>query len=189
VRVTTEFTRLLKLPSATVTAVKVADGEVVIGIRSRTRKLTCPCGYQTRAAYDKSRRRWRHLDLATSKTWLVADIRRLNCPTCGVRTEQVPWARPRARHTQAFEDQTVWLAKRADKTPVATLMRCSWAAVSASTVISDVLGASQLTPLAQGRGVRIATDHQRKALAIRDKGCVIPGCDIEASRTEVQPQG
>jgi len=56
---------------------------------------------------------------------------------------------------------------------------------SDGTVISDVLGASQLTPLAQGRGVRIATDHQRKALAIRDKGCVIPGCDIEATRTQV----
>jgi len=31
----------------------------------------------------------------------------------------------------------------------------------------------------------MATDHQRKALAIRDKGCVMPGCDIEATRTEV----
>nr|WP_240947721.1 transposase family protein [Planosporangium mesophilum] len=46
-----------------------------------------------------------------------------------VRTEQVPWARPGARHTRDFEDVAGWLAQRMGKTSVAKLLRCTWEAV------------------------------------------------------------
>ena len=83
------------------------------------------------AVYDRRRRRWRHLDLGRCRLWLVYEIRRRECPDCGVRTEELPWARPGARHTRDFEDMVLWLAQRTDRTSVATLMRCGWETVTA----------------------------------------------------------
>ncbi len=40
-------------------------------------------------------------------------------------------------------------------------------------------------PLAVGRSSRTATPAQRKALTIRDKGCIIPGCPIPADACQV----
>ena len=74
-------------------------------MRRRRTKLVCPCGWKTRAVDDRHVRRWRHLDLAGSKLWLEAEIRRLRCRRCDrVRTEVVPWARPGARHTRDLHD-------------------------------------------------------------------------------------
>lgn len=129
-RVTTVFNRVLNLPGASVASVSFTDVGIVIGLRRRRRRLRCPCGRVARARYDTSRRRWRHLDLAACRLWLEAEVHRLDCRGCGrVRTEQVPWARPGARHSADFEDVVAWLAQRMDKTSVARLLRCSWEAV------------------------------------------------------------
>jgi transposase len=132
VRVCTAFNRILSLPGAAVASVEFTDEGIVIGLRrSRRRKLLCPCGVKTWARYDGSRRRWRHLDFGACRVFVESDLYRVDCRGCGrVRTEQVPWARPNARHTRDFEDVVGWLAQRADKTTVATLLRCSWEAVS-----------------------------------------------------------
>jgi len=115
-----------------VAGVEFTPSGVVVTLRRRSRKLRCPaCGHATRAAYDRSVRRWRHLDLGASRLDLQAEIRRLRCPRCcRVITEEVPWARPGARHTREFEDVVAWLAQRADKTTIAKLLRCSWEAVA-----------------------------------------------------------
>ena len=131
-RVSTAFNRILQLPGASVVSVGFAPEGVVVGIHCRGRRLCCPCGAWSRARYDTSRRRWRHLDMAGTKVWLEADIARVDCRACGrVRTQVVSWARPNARHSRDFEDVVAWLAQRSDMTTVAALMRCSWAAVSA----------------------------------------------------------
>ena len=130
-RVSTAFNRLLQIPGATVTDVVIGHRDVEVTLRPRARLLRCPCGMRSRAAYDRRRRRWRHLDLGRCRLWLVYEIRRLDCPDCGVRTEELPWARPGARHTRDFEDMVLWLAQRTDRTSVATLMRCSWESVTA----------------------------------------------------------
>jgi transposase len=102
----------------------------VVAVRRVGRRLRCPSGHTTTARYDTSRRYWRHLDFGTRQVWLQADVHRIDCAGCGrVRTAQVPWARPAARHSHEFEDQVAWLAQRMDKTSVARLMRCSWEAV------------------------------------------------------------
>jgi transposase len=130
VRVTTAFNRVLELPGADVVSVEIGDREIVVGLKMRARRLRCPCGYTTSARYDsRGRRRWRHVDAANRMLWLEAEIRRIDCPSCGVRTEEVPWARPRARHTRDFEAVVGWLTQRADKTTVAMLMRASWEAI------------------------------------------------------------
>jgi transposase len=130
VRVTTAFNRLLRLDGASVAAVEIGDDGVVVDLRRhRRRRVECPCGYTSRAFYDRTTRRWRHLDMAGTQLWLRAEIRRLVCPTCGVRTERVAWARPGSRFTIDFEDLVAWLAQRSAKSTVAELMRCSWESV------------------------------------------------------------
>lgn len=139
-RVTTAFNRVLNLPGASVESVSFTADGIEIGLRRRGRRWRCPCGRISSARYDGSRRRWRHLDFGACKVWLVADVHRVDCRGCGrVRTEQVPWARPKARHSRDFEDLTAWLAQRMDKSSVARMLRCSWEAVDAivGRVVAD----------------------------------------------------
>ena len=134
-RATTAFNRMLAIPGAGVTSVAFTPAGVVVGIRRRARRLTCPCGWSTGAAYDRSTRRWRHLDLGSSRLLLEAEIRRLDCRRCGrVRTEAVPWARPGSRLTADLENLVAWLAQRLDKTNVSRLLRVAWETVAAVVV-------------------------------------------------------
>jgi transposase len=146
VRVTTAFNRLLRLDGASVAAVEIGDDGVVVDLRRhRRRRVECPCGYTSRAFYDRTTRRWRHLDMAGTQLWLRAEIRRLVCPTCGVRTERVAWARPGSRFTIDFEDLVAWLAQRSAKSTVAELMRCSWESVDriVTSVVAEHLDDSR----------------------------------------------
>jgi transposase len=140
---------MLAIPGAWVDEVTFGTKQIVVTLRRRARKLRCPCGYTTRARFDRSIRRWRHLDLGACKLFLEAEVRRIDCPLCGVRTEDVPWARPRARHTRDFEDVVTWLCRKTDKTTVSKLMRCSWEAVDGmvTRVVSDHLDERRLDEL------------------------------------------
>lgn len=132
-RVTTAFNRVLALPGVWVESVSFVDAGVVVAVRARSSRHRCPCGWSTTARYDVSRRRWRHLDMSSSRVWLESDIARVACVSCGrVRTEQVPWARPGARHSRDFEQVVGWLAQRMDKSAIAALMRCAWETVDAA---------------------------------------------------------
>ncbi|HEV7710158.1 MAG TPA: ISL3 family transposase [Asanoa sp.] len=149
-RLTTAFNRILQLPGASVHTVAFTDQGIVIGLRRRRRRLLCRCGATTAARYDSSRRLWRHLDFGACRVWLEADIHRIDCRGCGrVRTEQVPWARPNARHTSDFENMVAWLAQRMDKTSISRLLRCSWEAVDAivTRVVADHIDDSRLEHL------------------------------------------
>jgi len=149
VRVSTAFNRLLQIPGATVTEVTIGQRDVEVTLRPRARLLRCPCGKRVKGVYDRRRRRWRHLDLACRRLWLVYEIRRLDCPDCGVITEELPWARPGARHTRDFEDVVLWLAQRTDRTSVSTLMRCAWETVTAiiNRGVAELLDARRLNTL------------------------------------------
>lgn len=132
VRVTTAFNKMLSIPGATVASVEFTPEGVVVGLRRRRSRPRCPCGRRATGAYDSSVRRWRHLDLGASKLILQAQIRRLDCRRCDrVRTETVPWARSRARHSRDFEDVVAWLAQHTDKTTITRLLRTSWETVAA----------------------------------------------------------
>ena len=149
-RVSTAFNKMLAIPGAWVREITFSPTGVVVELRRRARRLQCPCGTTFSGTYDRSVRRWRHLDLGASRLWLQAEIRRGRCPSCRrVRTEQVPWARPGARHSRDFEDVVTWLAQRADKTTVATLFGCAWATVDAIVlrVVADHIDDSRLDGL------------------------------------------
>jgi transposase len=150
VRATTAFNKMLAIPGADVAGVQFSPAGIVVGLRRRARRLRCPCGWSTRAVYDRSTRRWRHLDLGAARLYLEAEIRRLACPACGrVRTETVPWARPGARFTRDFEDVVVYLAQGTDKTTITRLLRCSWEAVAAivTRVVAEHLDDTRLEGL------------------------------------------
>jgi len=107
VRATTAFKRLMDLPGVTVTDVDFQPAKVVVRVRLRRSKLSCPaCGFTTRARYDTRpvSSAWRHLDLGRWRLEVRADLRRIDCPTHGARTEGVPFARAGSRFTRDFED-------------------------------------------------------------------------------------
>jgi transposase len=179
VRLTTAFNRILQLPGASVRTVAFTDHGIVIGLRRRRRRLACPCGATTTARYDSSRRRWRHLDFGACQVWLEADIHRVDCRACRrVRTEQVPWARPNARHTSDFENVVAWLAQRMDKTSISRLLRCSWETVDAivTRVVIDHIDDSRLDHLYRIGVDEISYKRGRKFLTIvadHDTGNVV----------------
>jgi transposase len=142
---------MLGIDGATVSSVTFTGDGIVVGLRRRFRRLTCPwCGWSTRAGYDRSTRRWRHIDAGSSKIWLEAEIRRLACRPCSrVVTEQVPWARHDARHSRDLQDVIAWLAQRCDKETVRRLLRVSWAAVrnAVTMVVTEQLDDARLDEL------------------------------------------
>ena len=185
-RVSTAFNRLLQIPGAWVTHVVIGKRDVEVTVRPKAHRLQCPCGMRASAVYDRRRRRWRHLDLATHRLWLVYEIRRLDCPDCGVRTEELPWARPGARHTRDFEDVVVWLAQRTDRTSVATLMRCSWETVTTiiNRGVAELLDQRRLQTLYRIGVDEICYRHPHRYLTIignHDTGTVI---DIQPGRSD-----
>ena len=137
-RVTTAFNKMLGPVGASVSSVTFGPEGIVVGLRRKRAKHRCPCGWKTWSIYDRSLRRWRHLDLGATRCFLEAEIARIHCQRCGrVRTEEVPWARPGARHSRDFQDVVAWLAQRVDKTTIAKLLRVSWEAVA--KIVIDVV--------------------------------------------------
>ena len=138
-RATTAFNRIIAIDGVAVSGVTFTPEGVVVKIHRRKRSHQCPCGWTTRSHYDRSTRRWRHLDLGVTKCFLEAEICRIECAKCRrVRTEDVPWARPGARHTKDFCAVVAWLAQRVDKTTITKLLRVSWEAVA--KIVIDVVG-------------------------------------------------
>ena len=128
-RVTTAFKRLLDLPGVTVSEVEFQPASVVVTVKLTSGKLHCSlCVFTTKARYDRRPvfSVWRHLDLAGWRLEVRSDLRRLECPTHGVRTEGVPFARPGSRFTRDVEDLVGWLATTMDKTALKRLMRIDW---------------------------------------------------------------
>jgi transposase len=152
VRVSSAFKRLLALPGVNVSGVEFAATAVVVTVRLRRRRLVCPlCEFSTRARYDARPvdSRWQHLDLGVWKLQLRARLRRLDCPTHGVITEGVPFARHGAKFTRDFEMLVAWLATRMDATAITRLVRISWRAVGrvVERVVADELDPTRLDGL------------------------------------------
>lgn len=128
-RATTVFKLLMDLPGVTVSGVDFQAAKVVVTVKLRNKKLSCPqCEFTTRARYDTRpvSSSWRHLDLGRWRLEVRADLRRIECPTHGARTEGVPFARANSHFTRDFEDLVGWLATTMDKTALRRLVRIDW---------------------------------------------------------------
>lgn len=152
VRVTTAFNRLLALPGITVCEVSFGTGVVTATVALRRRRLCCPrCDYSTRARHDTRpvASSWRAPDQGCWQMIVRAELRRVCCPTHGVLTEGVPFARAGARFTGDFEDLVAFLATKTDKTTITRLLRIDWDTVGriCARVVADGLDPARLDGL------------------------------------------
>jgi len=142
VRFAKVWQQLLGLECAVVEGVVFDEDEGVIVASVRPRKgATRRCGTCGRRCpwedRGEGRRRWRALDLGFVPAYLEADAPRVRCAEHGVIVAQVPWARHRARHTSAFEDQCAWLAAHCSRSAVEELLRVAWRTVG--TIVTRVV--------------------------------------------------
>ncbi len=179
-RVSTAFNKMLGIVGASVATVTFLPEGAVVGLRRRRGKHRCPCGWKTWSTYDRSIRRWRHLDMGSTRCFLEAEICRVDCRRCGkVRTEVVPWARPGARHTRDLQDVVAWLAQHTDKTTITKLLRVSWEAVAhiVTIVVADGLddarfegllriGVDEISYRKGHRFLTVVADHDQEGAVV-----------------------
>lgn len=127
------WAQLLGVERAVVEEVKLDEsGALVVAVRPGWRERR-RCGICRRRCpgYDEGegRRRWRALDLGTTRCYLEAEAPRVRCRRHGVIVAAVPWARHDSRFTRSFEDQVAWLACQCSKRAVSELMRIAWLTV------------------------------------------------------------
>jgi len=126
------WARLLGVERTVVEGVEFDDDALVVAVRPGWRERR-RCGICRRRCpgYDEGegRRRWRALDLATTRCYLEAEAPRVSCRRHGVVVASVPWARHDSRFTRSFEDQVAWLACECSKRAVSELMRIAWLSV------------------------------------------------------------
>lgn len=105
--------------------------DLILRVRPKAgQRNRCPLCLRRCSRYDRRPvRRWRGLDFGTRMVHLEAEVTRVSCPTHGVRTAHVPWARQDARFTIAFEDTVAWLTARTAMSVVAQFLRTTWKSV------------------------------------------------------------
>lgn len=177
-RATSLLNKLLDLPGISVTGVSIRGRKMLVDVRLRTRKLTCPhCEHTTRARYDTRPEPscWRHLDFGSHLVIVRADLRRVDCPTHGVLVQAVPFARHRAGFTRDFDDLAAFLTTRTDKTTLARFLRLDWDTIGricARVVDSDLdpdrldnlvtIGVDEISWRKHHQYLTLVTDHAAK---------------------------
>jgi transposase len=127
------WARMLGLEKTVLEGVELdEEGQVVVAVRPiYSQRDRCPHCRRRSPGYDlgEGRRRWRALDLGTTKCFLEADAPRVQCRVHGVVLAAVPWARHDAGFTRSFDDQAAWLAVNTSKTAITQLMGIAWRTV------------------------------------------------------------
>jgi transposase len=133
------LTRILGIREVVVEDVSIeqeSDEEAVV-VRIRQRQGRSPrcsrCGRRVAGVGHQARaRRWRHLSMLGTATYLEAQVRRVYCPCTGSeQVEAVPWARAGARVTRSLERVVALLSRTTDTTTAARHFELSWRTVSA----------------------------------------------------------
>jgi len=67
-------------------------------------QFACPCCHKPCAVYDHQKGRiWRHLDTCQYQTYIKAQLPRINCSACGIKTVVASWSRSYSRLTDYLE--------------------------------------------------------------------------------------
>lgn len=153
---------------------------------TRTSAICSGCGETKKRIHDvKPAREWRHVNACGDVQLLVRSVlRRVRCRHCGVRIEQVPWARTRSRFTHQFEAE---ILRRARDTSIAGVCRqlgLHWSSVmrlierwveeSAEQQFRRPLRYIGVDEVSYGRGqskfLTIVWDHQRSRIVWIGRG-------------------
>ncbi len=142
---------LIGIASLFATGVYLDEVCVVLAVKPSWRLPRCSgCG-KICAGYDHRHEpvRWVHLGIGAIRLILEYAPRRVECPSCGVRVELVPWARHESRFTKPFEEMTAYLAQITNKTEVSRMMGISWRTVGniVERVVAEKLDPDRLDGL------------------------------------------
>jgi transposase len=92
-RITSAFNRMLRLPGASVIDVSFGAEGVIVTVRLRRRRRVCSgCGQLGGSIHGRRVKRWRHLDLGSSRCVIECELRRLGVGTavCAPRSATRP---------------------------------------------------------------------------------------------------
>jgi transposase len=133
VLIETFIRKQLRLKAHTVTKVEEADDCMRVYIdRLGSRLLRCGvCGQRCREVHDiRKQREWRDLSMRKLPLKLLYRPRRVECPRCGVRVEEFPWAEPWARVTTALSNAVAVLARELSWQGTAREYGLNWKSVA-----------------------------------------------------------
>jgi transposase len=133
VLIETFIRKQLRLKVHTVTKVEETDDCMLVFIdRLGSRLLRCGvCRRRCRKVHDVRRQReWRDLSMRKLRLKLRYRPRRVECPRCGVRVEDFPWAEPWARVTTALFNAVAVLARELSWQGTAREYGLNWKSVA-----------------------------------------------------------
>ncbi len=129
----TIFNRVTEYKPFVVEHVELIEHEsqatIEISMRARENGLpTCSVCGERCSRYDSQRtsRRFDFIPLWMIPVVLVYTMRRVNCPTCGVKVERVPWAPGKSPLTTDYQWFLAGWARRMSWKEVATCFQVSW---------------------------------------------------------------
>jgi transposase len=118
--------------------------EVEVHPRQGNQGKCSVCG-QKRPGYDKGeRRRFEFIPLWGIRVYLLYSMRRVSCPDCGVRVEQVPWVEGKSEMTKSYQWYLAKWAKRLSWQEVADAFHTSWYYVYQAVEMAVDWGRSQM---------------------------------------------
>ena len=124
----------LKLKAHTVTKVEETERYMIVHInRLGRRLLRCGvCRQRCRKVHSlRKAREWRDLSMRKLPLKLRYRPRRVECPRCGLRVEDFPWAEPWARVTTALSNAVARLARELSWQGTARQYGLNWKSVAA----------------------------------------------------------
>jgi transposase len=133
VLIETFIRKQLRLKAHTVTKVEETDDSMLVYIdRLGKRLLRCGvCRQRCLEVHDISKEReWRDLSMRKLPLKLRYRPRRVECPRCGVRVEDFPWAEPWARVTTALSNAVAVLARELSWKGTAREYGLNWKSVA-----------------------------------------------------------
>lgn len=133
VLIETFIRKQLRLKAHTVTGVEETDECMIVRIdRLGKRLLRCGvCRQRCRQVHGvRAERQWRDLSMRKLPLVLRYCPRRVECPRCGVRVEDFPWAEPWARVTTALANAVAVLARELSWQGTARHYGLNWKSVA-----------------------------------------------------------
>ncbi|WP_419598520.1 hypothetical protein [Thiolapillus sp.] len=111
--------------------------EVEVAERANGKPVCSGCGHH-RPGYDRlAKRRFEFVPLWGIKVFLVYAPCRVECPSCGIRVEQMPWAMGKRPLTRAYGWFLASWARRLSWKETAEVFRTSWESVFRSVEMAQ----------------------------------------------------
>lgn len=116
--------------SVSFTDVKSKQSILVEVIPRKNSKTICSCCGNLAPAYDRSSkpRRFQFVPLWGYQVYLLYFMRRVQCQCCGVKVEEVPWARGKSPLTKSYQLFLAKWARLLSWKETADAFRTSWGA-------------------------------------------------------------